>query len=51
MFGTEQSPFDMDTIADLQKLPDLLKKRGYSEKDIQNVLHGNWLRFLKNAWN
>jgi membrane dipeptidase len=51
MFGTEQSPFDMDTIADLQKLPDLLKKRGYSEKDIQNILHGNWLRFLRNAWN
>jgi membrane dipeptidase len=50
MFGTEQSPFDMDTIADLQKLPDLLKKRGYREEDIQNVLFGNWLRFLRNAW-
>jgi membrane dipeptidase len=50
MFGTEQSPYDMDTIADLQKLPDLLKQRGYGEKDIQNILHGNWLRFLKNAW-
>jgi membrane dipeptidase len=50
MFGTEQSPFDMDTIADLQKLPDLLKQRGYSGPDIQNILHGNWLRFLKNAW-
>jgi membrane dipeptidase len=50
MFGTEQSPYDMETIADLQKLPDLLKQRGYTETDIMNVLHGNWLRFLMNAW-
>ncbi|HTB24899.1 MAG TPA: membrane dipeptidase [Puia sp.] len=49
-FGTEQSPYDLDTITDLQKLPDLLKERGYSETDISNILHGNWLRFLKKAW-
>jgi membrane dipeptidase len=50
MFGTEQSPYDMDTISDLQKLPDLLRQRGYSEIDIRNILHGNWLRFLRKAW-
>jgi len=50
MFGTEQSPYDMETIADLQKLPGLLRQRGYKEKEIENVLHGNWLRFLRNAW-
>jgi membrane dipeptidase len=49
-FGTEQSPFDLETIADLQKLPDLLKKRGYKESDIENILHGNWLRFLRKTW-
>ena len=49
-FGTEQSPYDLDTIADLQNLPELLKLRGYQEVDIQNILHGNWLRFLRNAW-
>jgi membrane dipeptidase len=49
-FGTEQSPYDMDTIADLQKLPELLKQRGYSETDTGNILHGNWLRFLRKAW-
>jgi membrane dipeptidase len=49
-FGTEQSPFDLDTITDLQKLPDLLKQRGYSEADISKILHGNWLHFLKKAW-
>lgn len=50
-FGKEQSPYDIDTIADLQRIPELLKKRGYSDEDIRNVSHGNWLRFLKRAWN
>lgn len=49
-FGKEQSPYDIETIADLQKLPDLLQKRGYSVEDISNVMHGNWLRFLRKAW-
>lgn len=49
-FGKEQCPYDMDTIADLQKLPILLRKRGYSEQDIEHVLHKNWLRFLRTAW-
>jgi membrane dipeptidase len=49
-FGTEQSPYDLETIADLQKIEPLLSKRGYSEMDIQNVMHGNWLRFLRKAW-
>jgi membrane dipeptidase len=50
-FGTEQSPFDVNTIADLQKLPALLTLRGYSDIDIQKIMHGNWMRFLRNAWN
>jgi membrane dipeptidase len=49
-FGKEQSPYDIETIADLQKLPELLAKRGYTSEDINNVLHGNWLRFLRKAW-
>ena len=49
-FGTEQSPYDLDTIADLQKIPFLLKKRGYTEGDVENIMHGNWLRFLRRAW-
>jgi len=49
-FGTEQSPWDMDTIADLKKLPDLLAARGYKPGDIEGILYGNWLRFLKKAW-
>jgi membrane dipeptidase len=49
-FGTEQSPYDLDTISDLQKLPEVLSRRGYSGDDIKKVLHGNWLRFLREAW-
>jgi membrane dipeptidase len=49
-FGKEQSPYDLETIGDLQKLPPLLAKRGYNTEDIQNVMHGNWLRFLRKAW-
>lgn len=49
-FGTEQAPYDLETIADLQKIPFLLTKRGYSKTDIENVMHGNWLRFLRRAW-
>jgi len=49
-FGTEQCPYDLQTIADEQKLTFLLQKRGYSPLDIENIMHGNWLRFLRNAW-
>lgn len=49
-FGKEQCPYDLDTIADLQKIPDLLRQRGYTDADIANVMHGNWLRFLRRAW-
>lgn len=49
-FGKEQTPLDVDTIADLQKFPDLLRKRGYSQGDIKKILHGNFLSFLEKAW-
>jgi membrane dipeptidase len=49
-FGREQCPYDLETIADLQKIPALLTKRGYAGEDIKNMMSGNWLRFLRNAW-
>ncbi|MGB5272335.1 MAG: membrane dipeptidase [Eudoraea sp.] len=49
-FGREQSPADINTIADLQKLPNLLYKRGYNNKDIENIMHANFIRFLRNSW-
>ncbi len=48
-FGTEQTPRDLDTIADLQKLGGLLSGRGYRDAQIDDIFHGNWLRFFGEA--
>lgn len=49
-FGREQSPCDLDTIVDLQRLPGKLAARGYAAADIKNIMYGNWLRLLYAAW-
>jgi membrane dipeptidase len=49
-FGREQSPSDLDTIADLQRLPEILARRGYKDADIEGIMHANWIRFFKKAW-
>ncbi len=49
-YGLEQSPGDLDTIADLQQIGRLLRERGYSEADVAAILHGNWIRFLRETW-
>lgn len=45
-YGNEQTPTDLDRISDLQKIPDMLAKRGYAQADIEGIMHGNWLRFF-----
>jgi membrane dipeptidase len=49
-FGKEQCPYDIDTIADLQKFPALLASRGYTTQDIEDFMHGNAMRFIQKAW-
>ena len=49
-FGREQSPADLDTIADLQRIPDLLSNRGYSTESVVNITNGNFIRFIQSAW-
>ena len=49
-YGTEQTPGDLDTIADLQKLVDLLRQRGYADADVEEIFSGNWRRFFRDAW-
>lgn len=49
-FGKEQCPYDLETIADINKVPDLLLKRGYTVEDCQNIMQGNWLRILRETW-
>ncbi len=50
IFGTEQSPWDLNSIADLQKYEQILQKRGYTDQDIDNIFHKNWLDFLRRTW-
>ena len=47
LFGTEQSPGDLDTIADLSSYESILARRGYTSQDVENIFHGNWLRFFR----
>ena len=49
-FGKEQAPADLDTIADLQKVPLMLAKKGYSESDIENIMSKNFINFLQKVW-
>jgi len=46
-FGKEQCPSDLGTIADLQKLDGILKKRGYNDDDINKIFNKNFIDFLK----
>lgn len=50
LFGTEQTPYDMDTIADIVKFKSILANRGYTTENISNIFSGNWLRLIKSAW-
>jgi membrane dipeptidase len=50
-YGTEQTPMDLNSIADLQTLPGLLHKRGYSESDIEGIMWRNFVDFLRRVWN
>src|ERR671912_771285 len=49
-YGTEQCPRDLNTVADLQRIPDLLRDRGYDWTSITAIMHGNWLRVIRKAW-
>ena len=46
-FGVESVPTGLDTIADLQKLDPLLKKKGYNQEDVARIFSGNWYRVLQ----
>jgi len=46
-FGYPAVPLELDTIADLPKLADLLMERGFSEQDLHAISHANWQRILE----
>ena len=49
-FGKEQSPFDLETIADVTKVAEILDRRGYSAEDVGKIMSGNFVRFFERAW-
>jgi membrane dipeptidase len=48
-FGSQHIPAGFDTVADLAKIGDALRARGYAEEDVAAVLGGNFLRKLREA--
>lgn len=46
-FGLQSAPMGIDTIADLQKLADLLSEKGYATEDIAAILGGNWISRIR----
>ncbi len=49
-FGSEQTPDELDTIADHGRIGDALAARGWSADDVAGVLGGNWLRVLRGLY-
>ncbi len=47
--GVEATPEPFDTVADLERIADALRGRGYSEDDITGVMGGNFLRAFEAA--
>ena len=45
--GTDGAPWEIDTVADYQKLAGVLETRGYASADIENVMYRNWQRFYE----
>ena len=48
-FGGEQSPADLDTIADLPRLGDILAARGCAPGDVERVMHKNFADYALQA--
>lgn len=48
-FGTEQCPYDLKTIRDVQKVFAILEKRGYDNDSLDKIANGNWIDFLRKA--
>lgn len=46
-YGTEQTPSDLKSIADLHKLEQILLNRGYKDEDVDNIFYKNWLRLIR----
>jgi membrane dipeptidase len=49
-FGSADIPAEIDTAADLPLIADRLRKSGYEETDVEQIMGGNWLNLLRSTW-
>jgi membrane dipeptidase len=49
-FGAADIPAEMDSAADFPLIGQALQERGYEPADVTNIMGGNWLRLLRQAW-
>jgi membrane dipeptidase len=47
--GAEDTPPELDTVADLQRIGPALGEVGYDQRHVEAILGGNWLRVLEDA--
>lgn len=45
--GLEWTPVGLESVADLPKIGDALRAAGWRDADVDNVLHANWSRWLR----
>ena len=45
--GRVGAPYGIDTVADYQKVGEILTGRGYSEDDVASIMYRNWQRFFE----
>ena len=48
-FGVENTPMEIDTVADLCKLASALSSGGFSDEEVEAIMSRNWLRILEDA--
>lgn len=48
-FGLQSVPREINSVADLRKIGESLRNRGYTEGDIEAILGGNWLGLLRQS--
>jgi membrane dipeptidase len=46
-FGAESIPAPLRGLSDLPLLAEALLRHGFSEDDVRNIFHGNWVRALR----
>jgi membrane dipeptidase len=48
-FGSESTPKEIDTVADLEKLAVALSSAHFKDQEVESILSGNWMRVLRRA--